>query len=244
MAHSILNNVDLNAKLKRAEYERRLTDRQRKFLELRLRLGGQIGKELGPPLLILFEGWDAAGKGGCIRRLVAPLDPRHFTVHQYQAPTEREKRHHFLWRFWPAIPGHGGMCIFDRTWYGRVLVERVEGFATDQEWRRAYEDIRHWESLLIQEDMILIKFFLHISAQEQARRFARRAQDPLRAWKLTEEDWRNRKKRAAYEEAIEDMLRETDTPMAPWTAVGAESKRLARIKVLDTVIGRLESTLD
>ncbi len=186
---------------------------------------------------------DAAGKGRCIKRLVAPLDPRHYTVHQYQAPTYREKRHHFLWRFWPAVSGFGGMCIFDRTWYGRVLVERVEGFAKDEEWQRAYEEIRHWEALLIQEDMILIKFFLHISAQEQARRFERRARDPLREWKLTEEDWRNRSKRAEYKEAIEEMLRETDTPVAPWTVVSSESKRFARIKVLDTMIERLGNAL-
>ncbi len=244
MALSILKNVDLSAALKRTEYEQLLTDRQKRFLELRLRLGGQIGGDLGPPLLILFEGWDAAGKGGCIRRLVQPLDPRHYTVHQYQAPTFREKRHHFLWRFWPAVPGSGGMCIFDRTWYGRVLVERVEGFATEQEWRRAFEEIRHWETLLIREEMVLIKFFLHISSKEQARRFKRRSKDPLREWKLTEEDWRNRKRRAEYEEAIEEMLRETDTAIAPWTVVGAESKRWARIKVLDTVIARIESMLN
>ncbi len=244
MAPSILNNIDLNGKMKRARYERLLTNRQERFLELRLRLGGQIGGQLGPPLLILFEGWDAAGKGGCIRRLVQPLDPRHYTVHQYQAPTAREKRHHFLWRFWPAVPGRGGMCIFDRTWYGRVLVERVEGFASKQEWHRAFAEIRHWESLLIQEDIVLVKFFLHISAQEQAKRFERRAQEPLRQWKLTEEDWRNRDKRADYEEAIEDMLQETDMPAAPWTVVAAESKRCARIQVLDTVINHLESALD
>ena len=123
MEHSLLSHVDLSQRLKRKDYEELLVERQEQFLALRLRLGGQIGEKMGPPLLILFEGWDAAGKGGCIRRLTAPLDPRHFSVHQYQAPTDREKRHHFLWRFWPAVPGRGGMCIFDRTWYGRVLVE-------------------------------------------------------------------------------------------------------------------------
>ncbi len=244
MTPSPLNNVDLSQSLGRKAYEKRLVPLQERFLALRLQLGGQVGNTLGPPLLILFEGWDAAGKGGCIRRLVQPLDPRHFTVHQYQAPTPREKRHHFLWRFWPAVPGRGGMCIFDRTWYGRVLVERVEEFASCTEWYRAYEAIRNFESLLIMEDMLLIKFFLHISPEEQTSRFKRRERDPLKNWKLTEEDWRNRAKLPAYTEAIEDMLHETHTAIAPWTVVPAESKRFARIQVLETVIAKLEAALD
>ena len=243
MTSSHLQNVDLSQSLAQDEYEQLLQDRQKAFLELRLQLGGQIGGSLGPPLLILFEGWDAGGKGGCIKRLVEPLDPRHYTVHQYAAPNTREKRHHFLWRFWPAIPGHGGMCIFDRSWYGRVLVERVEGFATIQQWRNAYEEIRHWESLLILEGMILVKFFLHVSDGEQKRRFKRRAKHPLKQWKLTEEDWRNRSKRQEYEDAIEEMLEKTGTVIAPWTPVPAESKLVARIKVLDTVIERVEAAL-
>ena len=242
-APSRLPRTSLGATLKNAEYLRLLKDRQKRLLALRLRLGGQIGGALGPPLLILFEGWDASGKGGCITRLVEPLDPRHYTAHQYAAPDAREKRHHFLWRFWPAIPGHGGMCIFDRSWYGRVLVERVEGFAKERQWRRAYEEICQWESLLVAEDMILIKFFLHISAAEQKRRFERRGKSPLKQWKLTEEDWRNRGKRRAYEAAIEEMLEKTDTAVAPWTVVLAESKRYARIQVLDTVIARVEAAL-
>ena len=243
MPPSQLNTVDLSQSLGRKAYEKLLIPRQERFLALRLQLGGQVGHTLGPPLLILFEGWDAAGKGGCIRRLVQPLDPRHFTVHQYQAPTPREQRHHFLWRFWPAVPGRGGMCIFDRTWYGRVLVERVEGFASCAEWCRAYEEIRNFESLLIMEEVLLIKFFLHISPEEQARRFERRACDPLKSWKLTEEDWRNRAKLPAYTEAIEEMLCETDTAFAPWNVIPAESKRFARLQVLDTVIARLEAAL-
>ena len=243
MEQSILNHVDLSQTLKRKEYDRTLLARQQEFLALRLRLGGQIGGKTGPPLLILFEGWDAAGKGGCIRRLTDPLDPRHHSVHQFQAPTPREKRHHFLWRFWPAVPGRGGMCIFDRTWYGRVLVERVEGFASVPDWRRAYAEIRHWESLLVSDGTILIKFFLHISSAEQKRRFESRAKDPLRKWKLTDEDWRNRKKRQAYEEALEEMMQKTDTVLAPWTVVAAEWKRAARVKVLETVIQRVEAAL-
>lgn len=244
MTSPILDNVDLSQSLGRKAYAKRLVQLQECFLALRLQMGGQVGNILGPPLLILFEGWDAAGKGGCIRRLVQPLDPRHFTVHQYQAPTPREKRHHFLWRFWPAVPGRGGMCIFDRTWYGRVLVERVEGFASRTEWHRAYEQIRSFESLLAMEDVLLIKIFLHISPGEQKRRFERRACDPLKNWKLTEEDWRNRAKLPAYTEAIEDMLRETDTAIAPWTVIPAESKRFARVRMLETVIAKLEAVQD
>ena len=243
MEHSVLSHVDLSQRLKRKEYNQLLVERQEEFLALRLRLGGQIGGKIGPPLLILFEGWDAAGKGGCIRRLTAPLDPRHYSVHEYQAPTDREKRHHFLWRFWPAIPGRGGMCIFDRTWYGRVLVERVEEFATIPEWRRAYREIRHFESLLISDGMILVKFWLHISSKEQKKRFESRGQDPLRKWKLTDEDWRNRKRRKDYEEAVIEMVEKTDTVLAPWTVVASESKRYARIKVLETVIQRIEAAV-
>ena len=240
---SRLNRVDLTPTLKRSEYNRLLVERQRRFLALRLQSGGQNGGVLGPPLLILFEGWDAAGKGGCIRRLVEPLDPRHYTVFQFQAPTPREKRHHFLWRFWSAVPGNGGMCIFDRTWYGRVLVERVEGFATPTEWQRAYEEIRVWESLLAAEGVLVIKFFLHISDAEQLRRFQRRETDHLKQWKLTDEDWRNRARRQEYEAAVEEMLQKTDTDAAPWTVIAAESKRVGRIQVLDAVIAALAKAL-
>ena len=149
--------------------------------QLRLTLGGLIGGgELGPPVCVLFEGWDASGKGGAIKRLVAPLDPRHVRVVQFAAPTPDEKRHHFLWRFWPSLPGWGGMAVFDRSWYGRVLVERVEGFATREQWLRAYDEINDFERTLADEGMILIKFWLHISAEEQLKRFERREKDPLK----------------------------------------------------------------
>ncbi len=240
MAIPSLLDVDLSQRLGRLKYEKQLAQLQASMLHLRLQLGGQLEGQLGPPLLILFEGWDASGKGGCIRRLVAPLDPRHYTVHQYQAPSSRDKRHHFLWRFWPAIPGQGGMCVFDRTWYGRVLVERVENFCQPEEWRRAFEEIRLFEKLLAMEEVLLIKFFLHISMEEQQRRFDRRAQDPLRAWKLTEEDWRNRSKRKEYEIATEDMFRFTHSHEAPWTVIAAESKRFARIQILQEVVARIE----
>lgn len=243
MAIPSLLEVDLAQKLNRVKYEKQLVQLQARILQLRLHLGGQIGGQLGPPLLILFEGWDASGKGGCIRRMVAPLDPRHYTVHQYQAPSSRDKRHHFLWRFWPAIPGDGGMCIFDRTWYGRVLVERVENFCEPEEWQRAFEEIRLFEKLLAMEGVQLLKFFLHISSEEQKKRFDRRANDHLKVWKLTDEDWRNRNKRKEYEIATEDMLRFTHSHEAPWSVVAAESKRFARIQVLREVVEKIEESV-
>lgn len=236
-----LASVDLSRRLKTAKYETQLVKLQDRLLHLRLELGGQIGGHIGPPLLILFEGWDAAGKGGCIRRLVEPLDPRHFSVFQYQSPTPREKRHHFLWRFWPSVPGRGGMCVFDRTWYGRVLVERVEGFCSGPEWKRAYGEIRMFEELLTSDQTILVKFFLHVSSSEQRKRFERRSEEPLKQWKLTEEDWRNRAKRQEYEAAVDDMLRLTHTENAPWSVVSAENKRWGRIQVVKEVIRRLEN---
>jgi polyphosphate kinase 2 (PPK2 family) len=239
-----LDQVDLSMKMSRSDSERRQAALQRRLLHLRLLAGGQIGDgRLGPPLCILFEGWDAAGKGGAIKRLVAGLDPRHVRVQSYAAPTEREKRHHFIWRFSPNLPGWGGMAIFDRSWYGRVLVERVEGFATRSEWKRAYDDIVTFEHSLVSDGMTLVKFWLHISNNEQLARFESRRDDPLRRWKLTDEDWRNREKRHAYVEAVEEMLARTDHPKAPWELVAAESKHYARVKVLETVVHRLEHGL-
>jgi polyphosphate kinase 2 (PPK2 family) len=237
-----LDELDLSLTLSRQEEAERLAAAQRRLLELRLVLGGLIGDQgLGPPLCVVFEGWDASGKGGAIKRLVAPLDPRHVRVKQFAAPTHDEKRHHWLWRFWPALPGWGGMAVLDRSWYGRVLVERVEGFASEAAWRRAYEEIRDYEHMLIAEGMVLVKLWLHISDAEQLERFEKRAQDPLKSWKLTDEDWRNREKRPQYEQAVEDMVAETSTDAAPWTLVEADSKRYARVKVIETVIAAAEA---
>jgi polyphosphate kinase 2 (PPK2 family) len=214
------------------------------MLQLRLALGGHIGeRQIGPGLLVLFEGWDASGKGGAIKRLVDHLDPRHYRVAQYAAPTYDEKRHHFLWRFWPALPGLGGMSVLDRSWYGRVLVERVEGYATEEQWRRAYREIVDMERTLSAEGMIIVKFWLHMSEDEQLRRFEKRRGDPYRAWKLTDDDWRNRDKRAAYEHAIEEMLKRTDHPAAPWHVVSGENKRWARVEVVKTVCASIEDGL-
>jgi polyphosphate kinase 2 (PPK2 family) len=238
-----LDELDLSKRLSKDEEAERLEAAQKRLLELRLRLGGKLDTaELGPPVCVLFEGWDASGKGGAIKRLVAPLDPRHVRVAQFAAPTPDEKRHHFLWRFWPALPGWGGMAVLDRSWYGRVLVERVEGFATEDEWRRAYGEIVEFERSLAAECTVLVKFWLHVSADEQLQRFERRAKDPLRAWKLTPDDWRNRERRGEYLEAVEEMLERTDHEDAPWQLVEAESKRYARVKVVERVIGAIESS--
>jgi polyphosphate kinase 2 (PPK2 family) len=239
-----LDELDLSLKLKRSEEAKRLAAAQRRLLELRLTLGGKLpGTEgrLGPPVCVLFEGWDASGKGGAIKRLVAPLDPRHVRVAQFAAPTPDEKRHHFLVRFSAALPGWGGMAVLDRSWYGRVLVERVEGFTTADQWERAYDEIVGFERSLCAEGMILIKFWLHISSKEQLERFEARRDNPLKSWKLTDEDWRNRERREDYEQAVEDMLDRTDHDLARWQLVEADSKRYARVKVIETVIREIET---
>jgi polyphosphate kinase 2 (PPK2 family) len=237
-----LDELDLTRKLKRREQDERLMAGGRRLAQLRLALGGKLGGEghLGPGLAIVMEGWDASGKGGTIRRLTAPLDSRHVRLASFAAPTPDEKRHHYLARFVPALPGLGGMTVFDRSWYGRVLVERVEGFATEEQWRRAYDEIGAFERSLAAEGTILVKFWLHISDEEQLRRFQRREQDPLKHWKMTAEDWRNREKRAQYVEAIEEMVARTDLLEAPWILVEAESKRFARVKVMESVIEQIE----
>ena len=192
---------------------------------------------------MLFEGWDAAGNGGAIKRLVAPLDLRHVRVATFSAPTPDEKRHQFLLRFASVLPGWGGVSVLDRSWYGRVLVERVEGFATVEEWERAYGEIVDFESMLAAEGMLMIKFWMHVSDDEQRKRFEARSKDPLKSWKLTDEDWRNRKKRKQYTAAIEDMLEHTDTAAAPWHLIEGDSKRWARVKVVETVCERIEAVL-
>ena len=239
-----LRDADLKRKLGKRESEQRIAQAQRRLLALRLQMGGLFaGHELGPPLCALFEGWDASGKGGAIRRLASPLDPRHVRVAQFAAPTADEKRHHFLHRFSPALPGWGGMAVLDRSWYGRVLVERVEGFASEDEWRRAYPQIVGFEEALATEGMVLIKFWLHVSEDEQLRRFRARERDPLKRWKLTGEDWRNVSKRGDYEIAVEEMLQATDHAPAPWHVVAAESKPYARVAVLEIVISTIEDAL-
>jgi polyphosphate kinase 2 (PPK2 family) len=235
-----LDELDLSKSLSRKQEEHGLSRAWQRLSQLRLTLGGQIGGQLGPPVCVLFEGWDASGKGGAIKRLVYPMDPRHVRVIQFATPTPDEERHHFLWRFWPALPGWGGMTVMDRSWYGRVLVERVESFASREQWLRAYEEINDFERSLVEEGMILIKLWMHLSSEEQLKRFRKRERDPLKSWKLSEEDWRNREKRPQYLEAIEDMLARTDEPNARWDLIEGESKKYARVKVIETVIARIE----
>ncbi|GAA4978013.1 polyphosphate kinase 2 family protein [Actinoplanes utahensis] len=243
MAH--LGSANPPFEISKKKAENRLEAAQQRLLRLRLFLGGQIGtKQIGPALCVLFEGWDASGKGGAIKRLVAPLDPRHVRVAQFAAPTYDEKRHHFLQRFWNVLPGHGGMAVLDRSWYGRVLVERVEGFATGKQWKRAYDEIAEFERTLTAEGMILIKFWMHVSEAEQLKRFESRRDDPLRSWKLTEEDWRNRKKRAEYEAAVEEMIDRTDRPRARWRVVPGDDKPYARFAVVEHVCHVLEKKLE
>jgi polyphosphate kinase 2 (PPK2 family) len=237
-----LEELDLSLSLSKDEERERLEAGRRRLLELRLALGGKLPgfDSIGPPVSILFEGWDASGKGGALKRLVEHLDPRHVRVAQFAAPTDDEKRHHFLWRFWPVLPGWGGMTVLDRSWYGRVLVERVEGFATTEEWSRAYAEIVDFERSLWAEGMIMVKFWLHVSEAEQLKRFKEREANPLKRWKLTPDDWRNREKRAEYHEAVEDMLARTDHAAARWQLVEGDSKRFARVKVVETVIAEVE----
>jgi len=241
--------LDLALKLSSSEQHDRLDAGGDRLAQLRLALGGMLpfGGEtetrLGPPVCLVFEGWDASGKGGAIKRLTVALDPRHVRYASYAAPTPDEKRHHYLHRFAPALPGWGGMSVVDRSWYGRVLVERVEGFATEEQWRRAYDEINGFEHTLSDDGMIIGKFWLEVSESEQLERFEARSKDPLKAYKLTEEDWRNRKQRAAYEDAVQEMLERTDTQWAPWVVVEGDSKKWARVKVLEQAIAIIEQGL-
>jgi polyphosphate kinase 2 (PPK2 family) len=235
---SILHRVDLSLKLDQKTYDAKLHRLQAK-LHL---LGFQVYLQKRPVILV-FEGWDAAGKGGAIRRITEELDPRGYVVHAIAAPAGEDKTHHYLYRFWRRLPSRGQIAIFDRSWYGRVLVERIEGFATSHEWLRAYAEINQFERQLIDFGTIVCKFWMHISREEQLRRFNERQNIPYKAWKLTEEDWRNREKWPLYEQAVDEMLLRTSTPAAPWTIVEAEDKRFARIKVLRTIVQRLEAEL-
>ncbi|WP_298821077.1 hypothetical protein [Chloroflexus sp.] len=233
-----LQRVDLSLRLDDDEYHRDLKRLQAKLYLLGLQVYHQKR-----PVVFVFEGWDAAGKGGAIQRLTAELDPRAYTVHAIAAPAGDDKARHYLYRFWRRLPPRGQFAIFDRSWYGRILVERVEGFARPDEWRRAYAEINQFERQLVDFGAIIAKFWLHISPEEQLRRFEERQNVPYKAWKLTDEDWRNREKWPAYLEAANEMLLRTSTPVAPWTIVEAEDKKYARIKVLRTAVDLLESEL-
>ncbi len=191
-------------------------------------------------LLLVMEGLDAAGKTGCIKRVAKALDPTQFSLIHTEKPTESEYRRHYLWRFWQTFPEYGKIALYDRSWYGRVLVERVEGLATRNEWSRAYHEINNMEEALRDDGAILVKIWLNISEDEQLRRFLARKNDPDKAYKLTDEDWRNRSKRAQYDEAAADMLRLTNTIWAPWTVIDADDKPTARIRVLEAILSTIE----
>lgn len=195
------------------------------------------------PVIVAYEGWDAAGKGGNIKRLTAALDPRGYEVVPIASPTPTEKAHNHLWRFWQHFPEDGHITVFDRTWYGRVMVERLEGFCTEEEWKRAYQEINELEYELQKWGAILIKFWLHIDSDEQLRRFKERQETPEKQWKITDEDWRNREKWDQYETAVNDMIRLTSTEYAPWTIVESQDKKFGRIKAIQTLNDAIEARI-
>ena len=236
---TILDRVDLNLTLDRETYEEELDTLQDRLFRLEHEL---YMRRI--PAAIVYQGWGAAGKGGNIKRLTRGLDPRGYEVVPIAAPTKEELAHHYLWRFWKHVPKAGHITIFDRSWYGRVLVERVEGFATEDEWSRAYREINEFERQLTDFGTVIVKFWLQIDQAEQLRRFEARQQSPEKQWKITDEDWRNREKCGRYEIAVVDMLRRTSTTYAPWTILEANCKLHARIKALKTVADALESALE
>jgi len=225
-----LEDLDLTLSITPDQYESELDVLQEELSSLAVELHRQ--KRIAA---IVFEGMDAAGKGGAIRRLISGLDPQLYRVLPYAAPTPEERARHYLWRFQERLPEPGSMAIFDRSWYGRVLVERVEGFATEEEWRRSYREINEMERSWTESGILVIKFWLQITLEEQLKRFQAREESPLKNWKITQEDWRNREKWPQYRQAIEDMLSETSTPDAPWNLIEANNKHYARLKVLKTV---------
>jgi polyphosphate:AMP phosphotransferase len=235
---NVLRALDLTKRMEKKEYEEALLD-----LQGRLNVLARHRNLRKHSIVMVFEGVDAAGKGGSIRRITQSLDARRYHIHPTAAPTEEERAQPYLWRFWRNLPPAGQVAIFDRSWYGRVLVERVEGFCAEADWQRAYSEINDFEDQLVRSKSILLKFWLSISQEEQLRRFEERQVTPFKRFKITDEDWRNREKWPAYEAAICDMLDRTSTEIAPWTLVESESKYYGRIKILKTVVQRLEDEL-
>ncbi|MHC4940932.1 MAG: polyphosphate:AMP phosphotransferase [Planctomycetota bacterium] len=235
---TVLPSLDMSLKLEKADYKRELEQWQG-LLNLLHRRAHADGRST----ILVFEGWDAGGKGGAIRRVIAALDARAYRVIPIAAPTDEEKAHHYLWRFWRHLPRAGRFTFFDRSWYGRVLVERVEGFATPEEWHRAYGEINEFEQELAEAGNIIVKFWMHITKEEQKKRFESRRKTPYKRWKLTDEDWRNRERWTQYEHAVHDMIEHTSTQHAPWVVVEGNDKRYARIKVLKAVCKRMQEAL-
>ncbi len=237
-AITVLSTLDMTQSLDKPDYEAQLFEQQARLHGLHIR-----AKQHGISSILVFEGPDAAGKGGAIRRVHAALDAHNYQVNGIAAPTEEERAQHYLWRFWRQISRAGHVTIFDRSWYGRVLVERVEGFASEDEWRRAYAEINDFENQLIEHGTVLVKVWLHITKEEQLARFKLREKTPYKRWKLTDEDWRNREKWGDYEAAVDDMVQYTSTRAAPWSLVEGNDKRFARVKVVRTFADRLEAVL-
>ncbi|MDS4026732.1 MAG: polyphosphate:AMP phosphotransferase [Candidatus Contendobacter sp.] len=235
---TILSRLDMSKTLNKDDYDAGLKRYQAKLNQLQ-----RAARERKISTILVFEGWDAAGKGGSIRRITAALDARDYQVIQIAAPTDEEAAHNYLWRFWRHIPRAGRVTIYDRSWYGRVLVERIEGFARTREWQRAYAEINDFEAQLAERGIVLIKFWLHITPEEQLRRFKEREQIAYKAWKLTDEDWRNRERWEDYALAVNDLVERTSTRQAPWTLIEANDKRYARVEVLRTLCERLETVL-
>ena len=235
---SILSKADLSLSYSREEYKEKIDKLQKKLDKLH----GELYRRR-IPVVLGFEGWDAGGKGGAIKRLTERMDPRGYVVNPTASPNDIEKAHHYLWRFWRAMPKDGHVAIFDRTWYGRVMVERIEGFCTTEEWKRAYREINDMEKDLYDAGAIVIKFWMHIDKDEQERRFKERQENPEKQWKITDEDWRNREKWDQYEDAVNEMLMRTSTDYAPWVVVEGNSKYYARVKVLKTVVDAIEARL-
>jgi polyphosphate kinase 2 (PPK2 family) len=236
----MLGVIDLSKALTREEYVHDLLHYQ-----LRLRTMAFQLYQRRRSLVVIYEGWDAAGKGGNIKRVTEKLDPRGYEVFAIAAPSGEDRTHHYLWRFWRRLkpPSEKQVLIFDRSWYGRVLVERIEGFCTEAEWRRAYREINEFERQLADAGTILVKFWIHISLEEQMARFLARQSSPYKAWKLTDEDWRNRDRWDMYEQAVNDMLLKSSTVTAPWTVVEGNDKYYARVKTLRTLAETLEHEL-
>lgn len=235
---TILNSLDMSKAISKKTFSAELEKHQG-----RLNLLHRKAKEKGLSTILVFEGWDAAGKGGAIRRVTAALDARSYQVIPIAAPTDEERSHHYLWRFWRHLPRAGRLTIFDRSWYGRVLVERVEGFATEPEWIRAYAEINEFEDELVDHGIVLVKYWIHITPDEQLRRFKEREKAQYKRWKLTDEDWRNRTNWGDYERAVNDMVERTSTRIAPWTLVEGNDKNFARLKVLKTACTSISNAL-
>jgi len=235
---TVLSRLDMSLALGKSDYKRQLQEQQ-----ARLNLLHRKAQKKNTSAIVVFEGPDAAGKGGSIRRLTSALDARHYQVIPTAAPTDEERAQHYLWRFWRHMSRAGRITLFDRSWYGRVLVERVEGFATEEEWRRAYAEINEFEQQLTRHGIVLLKFWVHITKEEQFKRFKERESIPHKQWKLTEEDWRNRDKWDAYETAVNDLVEHTGTNAAPWILVEGNDKSYARVKVITTLCNRLEEAI-